>query len=47
MAPRPGRIAAERRVPAEDRAAPEFRTSPSYAAHCREVSHALTDAMAA
>jgi len=47
MAPRPGRIAAERRVPAEDRAAPEFRTSPSYAAHCREVSRALTDAMAA
>ena len=47
MAPRPGRIAAERRVPAEDRAAAEFRTSPIYAAHCREVSHALSDAMAA
>jgi len=47
MAPRPGRVVAELRVPAEDRAAEEFRTSPLYAAHCREVSHALRDAMAA
>ena len=46
MAPRPGRVVAELQVPATDRAAPEFRTSPSYAAHCREVSHALSDAMA-
>jgi NitT/TauT family transport system ATP-binding protein len=45
MAPRPGRIVRELAVPAEDRAAPEFRTSATYAAHCREVSHALADAM--
>ena len=46
MAPRPGRVVAELAVPAADRAAPEFRTSPRYAAHCREVSHALSAAMA-
>jgi NitT/TauT family transport system ATP-binding protein len=46
MAPRPGRVVAELSVPAADRAVPEFRTSPNYAAHCREVSHALSDAMA-
>jgi NitT/TauT family transport system ATP-binding protein len=45
MAPRPGRIVRELAVPAEDRAAPEFRTSATYAAHCREVSHALAEAM--
>ncbi|WP_245583923.1 ABC transporter ATP-binding protein [Rubritepida flocculans] len=45
MAPRPGRIVRELSVPAEDRAAPEFRTSATYAAHCREVSHALAEAM--
>jgi NitT/TauT family transport system ATP-binding protein len=45
MAPRPGRIVQELRVPAEDRDMPEFRTSASYAAHCREVSHALAAAM--
>jgi len=47
MTPRPGRIARELRVPAEDRATPEFRTSALYAAHCRDVSHALAEAMAA
>lgn len=47
MAPRPGRIVAELHVPPEDRAVEEFRTSPVYAAHCREVSHALSGAMAA
>ncbi len=46
MAPRPGRIVTELAVPAEDRATPEFRTSAPYAAHCREVSHALESAMA-
>ncbi|MCX7932941.1 MAG: ABC transporter ATP-binding protein [Rhodovarius sp.] len=46
MAPRPGRIVAELRIPPEDRALPEFRTSATYAAHCREVSHALERAMA-
>ncbi|WP_223880590.1 ABC transporter ATP-binding protein [Roseococcus microcysteis] len=45
MAPRPGRVVRELHVPAEDRDAPEFRTSASYAAHCREVSHALAAAM--
>ncbi len=48
MAPRPGRVARELRVPPEDRAAEaEFRTSARYAAHCREVSHALAAAMEA
>ena len=47
MSPRPGRIAAELRVPPEDRATPEFRTSEVYAGHCRAVSHALSAAMAA
>ncbi len=46
MAPRPGRIVTELAVPDSDRAVPEFRTSSSYAAHCREVSHALESAMA-
>jgi hypothetical protein len=32
-------------VPAADRDVAEFRTSASYAAHCREVSHALERAM--
>ncbi|MCX8133453.1 MAG: ABC transporter ATP-binding protein [Roseococcus sp.] len=45
MAPRPGRILRELAVPAADRAVPEFRTSAIYAAHCREVSHALAEAM--
>jgi len=45
MAPRPGRVVQELRVPAEDRDLPEFRTSANYAAHCREVSHALAAAM--
>jgi NitT/TauT family transport system ATP-binding protein len=45
MAPRPGRIVAELPVPAADRDVTEFRTSASYAAHCREVSHALERAM--
>jgi NitT/TauT family transport system ATP-binding protein len=45
MAPRPGRIVRELSVPAADRDVPEFRTSASYAAHCREVSHALAEAM--
>lgn len=45
MAPRPGRVVRELRVPAEDHDTPEFRTSASYAAHCREVSHALAAAM--
>jgi NitT/TauT family transport system ATP-binding protein len=45
MAPRPGRIVQELAVPAADRDVPEFRTSPGYAAHCREVSHALAAAM--
>lgn len=45
MAPRPGRIVQELRVPAVDRDVPEFRTSATYAAHCREVSHALAAAM--
>jgi NitT/TauT family transport system ATP-binding protein len=46
MAPRPGRIHVE--LPVED-AYPrgeEFRTSAAYAAHCREVSEALSKAMA-
>jgi len=47
MTPRPGRIARELRVPAEDRATREFRTSALYAAHCRDVSHALAEARAA
>jgi NitT/TauT family transport system ATP-binding protein len=47
MAPRPGRVVQELRVPATDRDTPEFRTSASYAAHCREVSHALAAAMEA
>jgi len=47
MSPRPGRIRNELRVPAADRAMAEFRTSDIYAAHCRAVSHALADAMAA
>ncbi|WP_240782573.1 ABC transporter ATP-binding protein [Roseococcus sp. SYP-B2431] len=47
MTPRPGRIAAELRVPPEDRATPDFRTSAVYAAHCRAVSQALGGAMAA
>lgn len=45
MAPRPGRIVTELPVPAADRGVPEFRTSSRYAAHCREVSHALERAM--
>jgi NitT/TauT family transport system ATP-binding protein len=45
MAPRPGRIVRELSVPAADRDAPEFRTSANYASHCREVSHALAEAM--
>ena len=47
LSPRPGRIAAELQVPAGDRATPDFRTSAIYAAHCRAVSHALGEAMAA
>jgi len=47
MSPRPGRIRTELHVPPEDRAMEEFRTSDVYAAHCRAVSHALADAMAA
>ena len=47
MRPRPGRIATEIQVPAEDRALPEFRTSDLYAGHCRAVSRALAEAMAA
>jgi len=47
LSPRPGRVAAELRVPAEDRAITEFRTSAIYAAHCRTVSQALGEAMAA
>lgn len=47
MTPRPGRIATEIHVPPADRATEEFRTSPLYAAHCRAVSRALSEAMAA
>ena len=45
MAPRPGRIVCELRVPGSEREVEEFRTSANYAAHCREVSHALAAAM--
>src|SRR3954452_7073711 len=42
MTPRPGRISAEFRIGAAEPRSEEFRTSVEYAAHCREVSKALT-----
>ena len=47
MAPRPGRIHAELAVDAPYPRGEAFRTSAEYAAHCREVSGALEQAMAA
>jgi NitT/TauT family transport system ATP-binding protein len=44
MTPRPGRIAAEFRVDAAEPRGEDFRTSAEYAAHCREVSVALSRA---
>jgi len=43
MTPRPGRIAAEVVIEETERSE-EFRTSAAYAAHCRDVSHALARA---
>jgi NitT/TauT family transport system ATP-binding protein len=40
MTPRPGRVGAEVIIEETDRSE-EFRTSATYAAHCRDVSHAL------
>jgi NitT/TauT family transport system ATP-binding protein len=45
MAPRPGRIEAEIAVDTTGPRDEAFRTSADYAAHCREVSEALTRAM--
>ena len=45
MAARPGRIDADIAVDAPYPRGEEFRTSAVYAAHCREVSRALTAAM--
>ncbi|MBY0337898.1 MAG: ABC transporter ATP-binding protein [Acetobacteraceae bacterium] len=47
MAARPGRIAEEIAVTSPYPRDEAFRTSADYAAHCREVSQALTRAMAA
>jgi len=47
MAPRPGRIDTEIAVDAAYPRGEAFRTSAAYAAHCREVSEALTHAMSA
>jgi NitT/TauT family transport system ATP-binding protein len=46
MAARPGRIARDIIVDEPYPRGEEFRTSAAYAAHCREVSHGLTGAMA-
>jgi NitT/TauT family transport system ATP-binding protein len=46
MAAKPGRVAEEISVTSPYPREEEFRTSPAYAAHCREVSHALSRAMA-
>ncbi|MFT8242462.1 ABC transporter ATP-binding protein [Roseomonas sp. BN140053] len=45
MAARPGRIAADLAVDEPYPRGEEFRTSATYAAHCREISHALSGAM--
>jgi NitT/TauT family transport system ATP-binding protein len=45
MAPRPGRVASDLPVDQPYPRGEEFRTSNIYAAHCREVSHALSAAM--
>jgi NitT/TauT family transport system ATP-binding protein len=45
MTPRPGRVAAEFLI-AETERTEEFRTSATYAAHCRDVSHALAQTSA-
>jgi NitT/TauT family transport system ATP-binding protein len=47
MAARPGRVVGDIAIDAPYPRGEEFRTSAEYAAQCREVSHALTGAMAA
>jgi NitT/TauT family transport system ATP-binding protein len=46
MAARPGRVVEEIEVTSAYPRDEEFRTSADYASHCREVSHALSRAMA-
>jgi NitT/TauT family transport system ATP-binding protein len=45
MAARPGRVVEDLAVDAPYPRGEEFRTSADYAAHCRDISHALTRAM--
>jgi NitT/TauT family transport system ATP-binding protein len=45
MAARPGRVVEDLAVEAPYPRGEEFRTSADYAAHCRDISHALTRAM--
>jgi NitT/TauT family transport system ATP-binding protein len=45
MAARPGRVVESLAVDAAYPRDEEFRTSSAYAAHCRDVSHALSQAM--
>ena len=45
MAARPGRVVESLAVDAPYPRGEEFRTSAAYAAHCRDVSHALSQAM--
>ncbi len=46
MAARPGRVVEDLAVDAPYPRGEAFRTSSDYAAHCRDISHALTRAMA-
>ena len=46
MAARPGRVVEDLAVDAPYPRGEEFRTSAGYAAHCRDISHALSRAMA-
>ena len=45
MAARPGRVVEDLAVDAPYPRGEEFRTSSNYAAHCRDISHALTRAL--
>jgi len=46
MAARPGRVVEDLAVDAPYPRGEDFRTSADYASHCRDISHALTRAMA-
>jgi NitT/TauT family transport system ATP-binding protein len=47
MAARPGRVVEDLAVDAPYPRGEAFRTSAEYAAHCRDISHALDRAMGA